>query len=337
MMMQVERERILANKRYLLNQGYLPGKGYLLGVDGGGTKTLALLAGPDGEIIGMGDGGPSNFYAVGFDAARASLETALRAAWDDAGLQPKPLAAACLGLAGAGRADDIAQVLAWVRGFISAGAIELVNDARLVIEAEAAPGDSPAWGLAIISGTGSIAYGWDPAGNTARSGGWGYLLGDEGSAFSVGLAALRAVCRAHDGRAPATLLTRYLLEAWSLNDPQELVGRVYQGKFPRTEISRLSRVVEAAADAGDAVAAAIFEQAGEELALAAASVASQLGLAGPIPCALAGGNLVFGQRTADAFLRSAETSGLTLDPVVRVKTPALGALRIAARIASKTR
>lgn len=333
-MMKIERERILANRRYLLNKGYLPGKGYLLGVDGGGTKTLALLAGPDGEIIGMGEGGPSNFHAAGHDAARASLETALRAAWNDAGLQPEPLAAACLGLAGVGRADDHAQVLAWVREFIPAGALELVNDARLVIEAGAAS-DSPAWGLAVISGTGSIAYGWDAAGNSARAGGWGYLLGDEGSAFSVGLAALRAVCRAHDGRAPATLLTRCLLEAWSLNDPQELVGRVYQGKIPRTEIAMLSRVIEAAADAGDAAAAAIFERAGEELALAAASVALQLGLTGAVPCAMAGGNLVFGRRTADAFMRSAQSAGLILDPVARVKTPALGALRIAARTVSQ--
>lgn len=301
----------------------------VLGIDAGGSKTLALAAAMDGRVLGRAKSGPGNYHAVGFAAASAAIgeaaREALREAVRAAGADGAQVRALCLGAAGVDRPVDRALWAEWARQAFPGAAARIVNDALIVLSAAAPEG---CCGLAVIAGTGSIVYGRDERGRLLRAGGWGYLMGDEGSNYAIGQAALRAISRAADGRAPATALTGLVLKHWNLDQAGDLVGKVY-GDTSRHDISRLGRLVEAAAEIGDWVAAAILEEAGRELALAAAAVSRQLGLEGEISCALAGAVLVRGPRVRSSFLRSAEERGLRLNPVTLVEEPALGAVQMA--------
>lgn len=298
----------------------------LLGVDGGGSKTLALAADLQGHVLGRGLAGPSNYHAVGLEAATAALETAIVAALEATQLPSAAIsiAALCLGLAGMGRPEDRAVMQTWAAERFPGATVAVVTDAQLVLAA----GTPAGWGLALISGTGSLAYGEDAAGHNARAGGWGYLLGDEGSGYAIGLAALRAIARAADGRGPQTALTAAVLAQWGLSQPQDLIRHVYRPELGRSEIAALAALVEAAA-AHDAVAHAIIQEAGRELALMVQTVARQLAFSGAVPCAVAGSVLVKGPAVVTAFRAAAVEWGLRLEPFTPVAEPAWGAIRLA--------
>jgi N-acetylglucosamine kinase-like BadF-type ATPase len=145
-------------------------------------------------------------------------------------------------------------------------------------------------GVVIVSGTGSIAYGRNAAGESARAGGWGYVLGDEGSGYWIGRAALRAVLREADQRGSATALTPLLLAHFGVDEAQGLIHEVYQSDLKPTSIGALARCVHEAFLQGDAVAIGILRTAADELEGAGVSVARRLGLLGePFTCVLAGG------------------------------------------------
>ena len=300
---------------------------YLIGVDGGGSKTTALVARLDGVIVGRGTAGSSNYRAVSVENACQEIDRALRAAFASAGLEfnPRQVQMACFGLAGVDRPGDEQPLQVWAERLWPGMPVRYVNDARLVLAA----GTPEGWGIAVICGTGSIAYGRSTQGQVARAGGWGYLLGDEGSGYYIGRAALRSVARAADGRGPQTALTHLVLAHWSLERPEDLIRYVYRSELPRTEIAALAALVEQAALQGDPAAEGILEQAGEELAAAAQVVAVRLGFSGPVPCALAGGVIVQGTRVTQAFLTAAASRGLQLEPVQKVTEPAVGAVQLA--------
>jgi N-acetylmuramic acid 6-phosphate etherase len=300
---------------------------YLLGVDGGGTKTIALVATSDGVVVGRGSAGASNHQAVGQAAMFAALESAIGEACAQAGADSGAIAAACLGLAGADRPEDRALVDAWARARWPHARLTLANDAALLLAASTPDG----YGLALVSGTGSIAYGRSRDGATARAGGWGYVFGDEGSGYAIGVAALRAVAQAADGRGPATALTRALLAHWNLATPSALIARVYRGGVGRVEIAALARIVDGCADTGDSTADAILRAAGDALAHAAVAVQTSLRWTGALPCALAGGVLLGSARVREHMLARLHAQQITLDPCTRVDEPACGALAIAAR------
>jgi N-acetylglucosamine kinase-like BadF-type ATPase len=161
-----------------------------------------------------------------------------------------------------------------------------VNDALVALEA-GAPGLP---GVVIISGTGSIAYGRNANGQAARSGGWGYVLGDEGSGYWIGRAALRAVLHEADERGPKTALTRLVLQHYGVSQPQELIHEIYHTNLKPALIGALASCVERAFAEGDEVAAGILQGAVHELESAAMSVARRLDLLGSaFPFILAGG------------------------------------------------
>jgi N-acetylglucosamine kinase-like BadF-type ATPase len=299
----------------------------ILGIDGGGSKTIALLADLDGRVLGRGTAGSSNYQGVGAEAAQAALSRAIRAAFAAAEVPPGPIRAACLGLAGVDRPEDRALFEAWAARAAPGVPTLIVNDAELVLAA----GTPEGWGAALICGTGSIAVGRDRAGQMARAGGWGHLLGDEGSGYAIGSAALRAVTRASDGRAPQTALTAAVLSHWSLATPEDLISHVYQAHVTTPHIAALTPLVEAAAVEGDEVALGILADAGRELALAVKAVVQQLALSNPVPCALAGGVILNSRLVRQAFLEAVGCWGLQLDPVTPVTEPAQGALRLVRR------
>src|SRR5205814_2143843 len=132
----------------------------------------------------------------------------------------------------------------------------------------------------LISGTGSIAYGRNRGGAAARAGGWGHLIGDEGSGYWIGCQALSAVVRAADGRGPETRLTDQVLRHFAVAHAAGLVQVVYNRETSRQSLAALGPAVQQAHDQGDAVATEILERAAEELVLAARSVASRLDMRG---------------------------------------------------------
>ena len=307
-------------------------KSFLIGIDGGGTKTVALLSDLDGRVLGHGLGGPSNYQVVGLRVAGDSINQTVRAAFADANVEPVPPRAICLGLSGVDRPDDYAAFRAWADEQMPGTPTVIVNDAMLVMAA----GTPEGWGVAMISGTGSIVYGRAQDGRMTRAGGWGHILGDEGSGYAVGQAALRAVMQASDGRAPQTMLTQSILLHWSLAEPQNLVSQVYIDQISPNDIAALAVLVEAAASEGDAVARGILREAGHELALAVNAVVQRLEMQGPIPCAQAGSMIVRGRIVRQMFLDAAVSLGLRLDPVTPVSEPARGAVRLARQVFRST-
>lgn len=258
---------------------------FVLGVDGGGSRTIALVLDGQGREIGRGQGGPSNHQSVGIDAAREGLEeaitTALRAAGHPA------LAAACLGMAGLDRPEDqhiLEEMAGVVLPEVSA---EVVHDATIALVGGTG---GKRVGVVVIAGTGSIAVGYDASGRMARAGGWGHLLGDEGSGYDLARRALIAATRAHDGRGPATTLTHRLPAAAGVDTLEALANRVYLEGWTTPRLAWLAPVVFSAAEAGDAVASQIVSEAAAELGLAAVAVIRTLGLeAQDVEVVLAGG------------------------------------------------
>jgi N-acetylglucosamine kinase-like BadF-type ATPase len=297
----------------------------LLGIDGGGSKTVVLLADHNGAVLGRGVAGGSNVRAKGLEAAAAAISAAVAAAYAQAGIVPRPATVACLGLAGAGRPAEQAMVQAWATQTRLAERTMVFDDASLVLAA----GLPERWGIALIAGTGSIALGRDSAGATGRAGGWGPLLGDEGSGADIARAALRAVCRAADGRGPATELLPAFLAHWRLANPSALIPFVYEASAFHTMLAEVPPLVVAAAARGDDVARELLTTAGHELAVAGMAVAGQLALGPSLPLALAGGLLVNSELVRETVLHDFARHGFTPAPVL-VPEPAVGALRLAA-------
>lgn len=257
---------------------------YYLGVDGGGSKTLAVIVNEHGIEVGRGLAGGANHYSLGLETAVRNVRAAAAQALQAAGCS-LPLRRAWLGMAGIDRRADHDLLLPYLRDL--GEQVLLTNDGELLLA-----GLENAVGVVLISGTGSIALARDANGRRARSGGWGHILGDEGSGYVIAQQALQAVVRASDGRGPQTALRERILRAWDLHDTDELIGDIY-GEPEKAKIASLSSWVMIAARAGDQVAATIIQHAARELALAVQAVCQALGFTRQeVPIALGGGLLI---------------------------------------------
>jgi N-acetylglucosamine kinase-like BadF-type ATPase len=246
---------------------------YVLGIDAGGTKTVCYLADHDGKIVGEGRGSGANLQSHGELAVEKTLHEVIEHAMEDRGVVPS---AVCIGIAGVDRAEDDRIVRGIMRRLGFRARTLVVNDALIALVA--AVRDDP--GVVIIAGTGSIAYGVDHERRAARAGGWGYILGDEGSGFWIGREALLAVVREADGRGPRTHLTPLVLEHFQVEQVSGLVRQVYDQGLHRQAVAALGPVVERARAEGDLVAGEILRHAAEELSRAAASVIERLHMRG---------------------------------------------------------
>jgi N-acetylglucosamine kinase-like BadF-type ATPase len=305
-----------------------PDTSLVMGIDGGGSRTTAWLANPDREILGRGESGTSNYQSVGETTATGSILQAIQSAFAQAGLTTRKLDSLCLGLAGFGRDDDRRLIYNWVVAVGVAEKVTVVNDADLLLWAATPEG----WGLGLVCGTGSIAIGRTMNGETARAGGWGYLIGDEGSGYALGLAALRAAVQAADRRIPATSLQAGILEALGLEQVAQLVATLYQNNPGREGIAQLSEVVFSSARQGDRQAALILRQAAADLAKAGLAVCQQLDWSSPIPCALGGGVFVHHPELGRSVTRRIGRGGFRLKPVQITSEPVCGAVRLALRM-----
>jgi N-acetylglucosamine kinase-like BadF-type ATPase len=246
---------------------------HVLGIDVGGTKTICLLSDSEGRVVASARGPGANLQAVGELELEKVLHTVMEETMANQGVVP---AAICLGIAGVDRPEDTTVVLSIMSRIGYKARLLVVNDALIALRAGI--GDEP--GVVIVAGTGSIAYGCDSRGYAARAGGWGYVLGDEGSGYWIGRLALRALVRESDGRGQASRLTPRVLAHFGVLRPEELLHTIYRQDFKPAEVAALAAAVQLARDEGDEVAAAILERGAQELVLAAASVSARLGLKG---------------------------------------------------------
>jgi N-acetylmuramic acid 6-phosphate etherase len=303
----------------------------VIGIDGGGSTTVALLA-TAGEVIGRGEAGPSNMQAVGVTLAFKAIEDAVAGAFAAAGRPPAPVRCAVLGLAGADRPQEQSLVRAWAERFGLARQVEAVNDAQLLLAA----GTPEGWGIALVAGTGSIAFGRTPDGRLGRAGGWGYLLGDEGSAYAIVMSALQEVVHAADGRGPPTVLTERLLWAIGGQRPMDLIPAVYRGGWDRTALAGLAPIVLDAAGQGDKVAARIAAHGAHQLALTVAAAAMRLALPPDrLPLAMTGGTLLNSEHYRGGVLEGLDKLGIHAEPITMVHDPAEGGVRLARQSAAK--
>ena len=309
-----------------------PNTEIVLGIDGGGTKTVAWLAcrsplpsANADEILGRGAAGPGNPRAIGFEQAQANIDAAIDAAFAAAGLPRASVAAACLALAGVGRAPDREHMALWASQRRLAESIRITTDAEPILAA-ASPEN---YGIALICGTGSLAWGRNKAGTVTRAGGWGYLLGDEGGAYWLSISGLRAALRSHDGRERTTPLLPVFLERLQLAEPRDLVDWIHDAAVTPSEVAALAPTVFELATT-DEVAAQIIAKGALSLAHMIAAVAQRLEFSrDSYPLALAGSVLLNQPAYRDQFLSHLADRGLSPATTTLVEEPVRGALILA--------
>lgn len=243
----------------------------VLGVDGGGTKTRAVITDSRQRITGDAVAGPSNPLRVGIVNAAAAIKEAVDKACAEAGVQRADIRAAEIGLAGVRRGDLRSRMREALSG-LGIGSLEVVTDSDIALFG--ATGGEP--GLVVIAGTGSICCGTNARRRHFCSGGWGPLAGDEGSGSWIARRALQAVAQASDGRGRRTRLTESALNYFNVTTMDELAVALYAPGMTNERIAGLCRSVIEAAQAGDDVAREIVSAAGRELGTAAAAVIRNL-------------------------------------------------------------
>jgi N-acetylglucosamine kinase-like BadF-type ATPase len=284
---------------------------FYLGIDGGGTKTRCVLA-DETTVLAKAMSGGSNIVRLGETQAREALHTAIRQVCGAARISPDQIRAICVGAAGAARPEIAARIHNILAELIPVDAanIEVLGDT--VIALEAAFGAGP--GVIAIAGTGSIVYGRDAAGRTARAGGWGFAVSDEGSGHWIGRRAISAILSAHDqGRKDQgtkdqgleTTLTALVLQEWKLTTIDELVQ--HANSTPPPDFPRLFPIVLRAADQADSIARDLLTDAGAKLAALAAIVVRRL-------ARLAGEAMIAGETIATETTAT-ETTPATMLPV----------------------
>lgn len=297
-----------------------------LGVDGGGTKTHAVLADESGLVLGTGSSGPSNWEMVGLRGAGDAIGDALDRALAAAGLPKREISAAVFGLAGVDWPSDVPRVEGALEMLELSVPQQIVNDSFIALRA----GTREPWGVVVIAGTGTVAAGRNRAGTHFRTLGLGRFLGDLGSASDVSEEAMRAVAHAYIGRGPETVLSEQLRRLTEADSVELMLEEWSRGGEPQINAAP---TVMSAAEAGDEVARSIVEWAGAELGASAAVVAERLELDHePYELVLAGG-LFRGrsERLEQEIARCVPTAQL-----VRLRSePVVGAALMALELAGR--
>ena len=322
---------------------------FYLGIDGGGTKTTCAVA-DDSSILATAVAGPSNVVRVGEAKARESLQQAVRQACAAAGITPSQVLCTCIGASGAGRPDVVA-IVSHALAEILPPLIEVIADTEISLEAAFNGGP----GVIVIAGTGSIAYGRNAQGKTARAGGLGFAISDEGSAHWIGRSAIAAVLREtmlesanrYFRESAESSLLRAFLNAWDLKSIDDLIRAA--NATPAPDFATLFPVVAASADC-DATARQVLTEAGKELASIADVVIRRLFpqstphssaddpvvLAARVPLAMIGGVFRHASLVRDVFYNQIRVRHANVDLNRQVVDPVGGAISLARKAAQRS-
>jgi N-acetylglucosamine kinase-like BadF-type ATPase len=297
-----------------------------LGVDGGQSSTSALIGDETGRVLGHGRGGPCN-HVSGAEGRKKFLNAVgecLTQACEQADLDPKTVkfSCACLGFSGGPEDKD-----AYSRELIRSKQYKITHDAEIALSGATA--GEP--GIIIIAGTGSMAFGRNAEGQTARAGGWGYVFGDEGGAFDITRRALRAALQYEEGWGAPTILRDLLLKETGAVNANELLHLFYTPEYARTRVASLCPLVTWAAEEGDSVAIEIFHASAADLARFVEGVHRHIFRAGErVPLAYVGGAFLSAPLLASFTKRVCDSIASRVGPP-RL-SPAAGALLEALRI-----
>lgn len=261
---------------------------YVIGIDGGGTKTALKITDINGDILAESTGGPSNINSSAKAEVQDVLNTIIYEAINKVNLLPEECLAVCIGTAGADREEDKAIIEKMIKDTGIPGKIIVVNDAEVALVG----GIEKNEGIILISGTGSICFGKTEDGRRTRAGGWGHLIGDEGSGYDIGIRALKAAVKSYDGRGPKTVLEDLVVKHYKLKAPEDLIGYVYRSGAGKKEIASLTTAVNEAFSKGDEVSGQIIKEASYELFLCVKAVIQKLGFENkPVLLTTAGGTV----------------------------------------------
>jgi N-acetylglucosamine kinase-like BadF-type ATPase len=302
------------------------GARFVMGVDGGATKTLAAVLDLREQTLHLGHGGSSNPDAVGAHAATDSLVMATDEAIARAGVEREQLDAAVLAIAG----TDTDAVAVHVRERCPATWV-VVND---VVGAWAAATDARP-GVGVISGTGSNVFGVGPAGRAWRAGGWGHVLGDEGSGYWLAVRSIRAALADREGSGPQTALSAAAIDFFGVRSVEALATLVYAKPLSKGEIAAFAIETARVAHAGDRVARGLYARAAKDLAGQIAAVVQQTGLTGKFPVGLIGSAF----KAGEMFVAPLADAIHELAPQARVAVvemaPVGGCMLLAALVAGR--
>ncbi len=257
-----------------------------IGIDGGGTKTVCILSDENGRILAKATGESSNMQANSLSHVGRVLQNLVARVLADSGSSIEQIHSATIALAGCDRPADKVALSPVIHSFLPEKVLmHIQNDALAALAAGTCGGP----GMILIAGTGSIVYSLTASGEMARTGGWGYLLGDEGSGYAIGRAGISAVLKAFDGTGQATKMTDLAIQAWSLNTPADIVPFIYREGEAKHKIASFSKIVFTAAKSSDAVARGIIDDAVDELCHLVESGRGKANLPPDTPIVIGGG------------------------------------------------
>lgn len=312
---------------------------YVIGIDGGGTKTVAALANLNGKILAKAESGPSNPDKIGMEMAILNIRKAIKKVLKK--YQKEKMALIYLALA-AGLEKDKKKKTIIKKNLLKYPEFSWLSKKKIIVEGDQLAafrsGTDKKEGVVLISGTGSVAIGWR-RGKEVISGGWDWLLGDDGSGFWLGQRALRAVCRQLDGRGGKSRLTGLIFKKWKIKKEKELMKMVYfdYKKDFVEQISLLSPLIDRAVKEGDKIAKDISIEGGKELALAAIQVIKKLNFEKEkFPLVLVGGTF-----ESTIVLNTVKKEVKKIAPEVEFirpkQAPVIGAIKLALEQASKSK
>jgi len=295
---------------------------FFLGIDGGGTKTRCIV-GDEKSQLSAGSSSSSKVQRVGEACARDALAAAVHEACVQAGISPRQIARTCAGITGSAR-PEIAGVMRDLMTSIVGGQVEIVGDVEIAFED--AFGSGP--GVIVIAGTGSIAYGRNSKGETARAGGWGYAISDQGSGHWIGAEAVRQALRERDRGQPSALLDD-LMAGFGARDFEDFIVRL--NGSPSVDFAPLFPIVLATSDNGDPIATEILTHAGQELAGLVGLVIDRLFGEQSLSVATHGGVLASSTIVRKYFAQELKSRSSRAECLDREVDPARGALERARR------
>jgi len=288
----------------------------IIGIDGGGTKTDAIIGSVTGDIMGHGHSGPCNIAAMSPEDALRSVTDAIANALVDAETTPDNIAGICACVAGYSAFPKRLALMEELGRLFPAARIDVEADYAAALTG--GTGGKP--GLVVIAGTGSVAYGENAYGQSVRAGAYGYLIDDSGSGYGVGREAIAAVLRQYDGTGPETRLTPVLHSVVGISSPLDLISEVYGGKLDRVAIASLAETVSREAAEGDEVARKILHRTGGALAVLAEAAARTLFPDTAFPIITVGSLWQAGPALTDVFARSVTRFA----PKASISPPILG-------------
>lgn len=237
-----------------------------IGVDGGGTKTEATAICSSGEMLSRYRGGSTNPYIVTMNKALEELQRVLNELLKPLSDRVNQLTSICLGMSGISSVEERQTVVSQLRSYFQKRQLTVRIYMRSEAEISLMAVLERQYGILAISGTGSNTYGITKSGQIYRVGGWGHLLGDEGSGYQIGLQTLKSVIKSHEGIESPTAMSSLIMAAYPLEHITDLKSYIYQPAITKQDIASFARCCIEAAEAGDEAASRIIGQQAEELA-----------------------------------------------------------------------